>query len=48
MENKRVKDYRIPLTITLGLLMVCVGAIIVGGYIHGDMHFAKVLEHLKK
>ena len=42
------KDYRIPLTITLGLLMVCVAAIIVAGYIHGDMHFAKVLEHLKK
>jgi hypothetical protein len=32
----------------LGLLMLCVGAIIVAGYIHGDMHFAKVLEHLKK
>jgi hypothetical protein len=28
--------------------MLCVGAIIIGGYIHGDMHFAKVLEHLKK
>ena len=32
----------------LSLLMLCVGAIIVGGYIHGDMHFAKVLEYLKK
>jgi hypothetical protein len=34
--------------VVLGLLMLCVGAIIIGGYIHGDMHFAKVLEHLKK
>tara|TARA_S200002703_G_C3723070_1_gene222143 strand:+ start:680 stop:814 length:135 start_codon:yes stop_codon:yes gene_type:complete len=34
--------------VVLGLLMVCVAAIIVGGYIHGDMHFAKVLENLKK
>jgi hypothetical protein len=42
------KDTRVPLTITLGLLMLCVGAIIIAGYIHGDMHFAKVLEHLKK
>jgi hypothetical protein len=32
----------------LGLLMLSVAAIIVAGYIHGDMHFAKVLEHLKK
>jgi len=48
MENKRVKDYRIPLTITLGLLILCVAGIIVGGYIHGDMHFAKVLETLRK
>ena len=34
--------------VMLGLLMLCVAAIIIGGYIHGDMHFAKVLEHLKK
>ncbi len=34
--------------VVLGLLIVCVAAIIVGGYIHGDMHFAKVLENLKK
>jgi hypothetical protein len=34
--------------VMLGLLMLCVAAIITGGYIHGDMHFAKVLEHLKK
>jgi len=34
--------------VVLGLLMLCVGAIIIGGDIHGDMHFAKVLEHLKK
>ena len=34
--------------VVLGLLMLCVAGIIVGGYIHGDMHFAKVLEHLKK
>jgi len=42
------KDTRVPLTITLGLFILSVGAIIVAGYIHGDMHFAKVLEHLKK
>jgi hypothetical protein len=34
--------------VVLGLLILSVAAIIVGGYIHGDMHFAKVLEHLKK
>jgi len=34
--------------VMLGLLMLCVAAIIIGGYIHGDMHFAKVLEHLNK
>jgi len=38
----------VPHIIVLGLLMLCVGAIIFAGYIHGDMHFAKVLEHLKK
>jgi len=32
----------------LGLLMLCVAGIIIGGYIHGDMHFAKVIETLKK
>jgi len=37
----------VMVVLTLGLLMLCVGAIIIGGYIHGDMHFAKVLEHLK-
>jgi len=34
--------------VVLGLLILCVAAIIVAGYIHGDMHFSKVLEHLKK
>jgi len=38
----------VMVVIMLSLLMLCVAAIIVGGYIHGDMHFAKVLEHLKK
>jgi len=34
--------------VVLGLLLVCVLGIIVAGYIHGDMHFAKVLETLSK
>ena len=34
--------------VVLGLLLLCVLGIIVGGYIHGDMHFAKVLETLSK
>jgi len=34
--------------VVLGLLFLCVLAIIVGGYIHGDMHFAKVLQTLNK
>ena len=34
--------------VVLGLLLLCVLGIIVGGYIHGDMHFAKVLETLRK
>jgi len=34
--------------VVLGLLILSVAVIIVAGYIHGDMHFAKVLEHLKK
>jgi hypothetical protein len=38
----------VKVVLMLSLLMLCVGAIIVAGYIHGDMHFAKVLEHLKK
>jgi len=42
------KDYRVPLVTVLGLLLLCVLAIIVGGYIHGDMHFAKVLQTLNK
>jgi hypothetical protein len=32
----------------LGLLFLCIVGIIVGGYIHGDMHFSKVLENIKK
>jgi hypothetical protein len=38
----------VPNVIMLGLLFLSTIAIIVAGYIHGDMHFAKVLEHLKK
>jgi len=47
MIIKKLPD-NVMIVLTLGLLMLCVGAIIVGGYIHGDMHFAKVLEHIKK
>jgi hypothetical protein len=43
----QVKD-NVKVVAMLGLLMLGVAAIIVAGYIHGDMHFAKVLEHLKK
>jgi len=38
----------VPNVIMLGLLFLSTIAIIVAGYIHGDMHFAKVLEQLKK
>jgi hypothetical protein len=38
----------LPNILMLGLFFLFTGAIIVAGYIHGDMHFAKVLEHLKK
>jgi len=38
----------VPNVIMLGLLFLSTIAIIVAGYIHGDMHFAKVLETLKK
>jgi len=38
----------VPNVVMLGLLFLSTLVIIVGGYIHGDMHFAKVLEHLKK
>ena len=38
----------VPNVIMLVLLFLATIAIIVAGYIHGDMHFAKVLEHLKK
>ena len=34
----------LPNVIMLGLLFLSTIAIIVSGYIHGDMHFAKVLE----
>jgi hypothetical protein len=47
MIIKKLPD-NVMIVLTLGLLMLCVAGIIVGGYIHGDMHFAKVLEHLKK
>jgi len=47
MIIKKLPD-NVMIVLTLGLLMLCVGAIIVAGYIHGDMHFAKVLEHLNK
>jgi len=44
---KKLPD-NVMVVLTLGLLLLCVGAIIVAGYIHGDMHFAKVLENIKK
>jgi len=47
MIIKKLPD-NVMVVLMLGLLMLCVAGIIVGGYIHGDMHFAKVLEHLKK
>jgi len=34
--------------VVLGLLLLCVAGIIVGGYIHGDMHIEKVIQNLKK
>ena len=37
----------VPNVIMLVLLFLATIAIIAAGYIHGDMHFAKVLEHLK-
>ena len=38
----------LPNVLMLGLLFLATIAIIVAGYIHGDMHFAKVLENFKK
>jgi hypothetical protein len=43
----KLKD-NVMVVLMLGFLMLGVIGIIIGGYIHGDMHFAKVLEHLKK
>jgi hypothetical protein len=37
----------VPNVIMLGLFFLATIGIIVFGYIHGDMHFAKVLETLK-
>jgi hypothetical protein len=47
VKVKKLPD-NVMVVLMLGLLMFSVAAIIVAGYIHGDMHFAKVLEHLKK
>ena len=38
----------LPNVLMLVLLFLATIAIIVAGYIHGDMHFAKVLETIKK
>ena len=38
----------LPNVLMLGLLFLATIAIIIAGYIHGDMHFAKVLENFKK
>jgi len=48
LTQKNTKNDNVKVVAMLGLLMLCVAAIIIGGYIHGDMHFAKVLEHLNK
>ena len=37
----------LPNVLMLVLLFLATIAIIIAGYIHGDMHFAKVLENLK-
>lgn len=37
----------VPHVIVLGLLMLCVAAIIIGGYIHGHMNLPEVIKHLK-
>ena len=37
----------LPNVLMLVLLFLATIAIIVAGYIHGDMHFAKVLETIK-
>jgi hypothetical protein len=47
-EEHTTSTTPLPNVIMLGLLFLSTIAIIIGGYIHGDMHFAKVLEHLKK
>ena len=38
----------LPNVLMLGLLFLATIAIIIAGYIHGEMHFAKVLENFKK
>ena len=38
----------LPNVLMLVLLFLATIAIIIAGYIHGDMHFAKVLETIKK
>ena len=38
----------LPNVLMLVLFFLATIAIIVAGYIHGDMHFAKVLETIKK
>lgn len=34
--------------IVLGVFGICIASIIISGYIHGNMHFSKVLETLSK
>ena len=48
MEKSGVKDTRVPLTITLGVLGLGVISIIVGGYFHGHMDLPKVLSNAFK
>ena len=48
LKKEHTSSTPLPNVIVLGLLFLSTIAIIVAGYIHGDMHFAKVLEHLKK
>ena len=46
MTIKKLPD-NVMVVLMLSLLMICVAGIIIGGYIHGGMHFSKVLETLK-
>jgi len=48
MEKSGVKDTRVPLAITLVVMVLCVLTILIAGYFHGNMHIEKVIENLNK